>query len=244
MILRGREGQARAAQADASLLEQLPDVEANEQIGRLKGDLLAGEAQLEVLATQYGSNYPEYRRQLAENTARRARLATEMARIVGSVETQRRESERREVEIERAIETQRARLLESKEGRDDLAILAGDVKTAQSAYETAMQRYVVTQVDGRASQTNVALLSAAVVPTRVYRPNIGLNVALSVVVGLLLGIGVVIAMELADRRVRTIADLDWGADVPLLGTLGHWRPPEPLGLPSPGRAAEQPAGAT
>lgn len=244
MILRGREGQARAAADDESLLEQLPEVETSEQIGRLKGDLLAGEARLEVLATQYGSNYPEYRRQLAENTARRARIAAEMAKIVGSVEAQRRESERREVEIERAIAAQRARLLESREGRDDLAILAGDVKTAQSAYETAMQRYVVTQVDGRASQTNVALLSAAVVPTRVYRPNLRLNVALSLVVGVLLGIGVVIAMELADRRVRTIADLDWGAEVPLLGTLDRWRPPEPLGLPSPSRATEQPAGAS
>lgn len=243
MILRGREGQARAAANVESLLEQLPEVEASEQIGRLKGDLLEGEARLEVLATQYGSNYPEYRRQLAENAARRARIAAEMGKIVGSVEAQRRESERREAEIERAIETQRARLLESEEGRDELAILAGDVKTAQSAYETAMQRYVVTQVDGRASQTNVALLSAAVVPTRIYRPNIRLNVALSLVVGVLLGIGIVIAMELADRRVRTIADLDWGADVPLLGTLGSWRPPEPLGLPGPGRATEQPAGA-
>ncbi|HJR69761.1 MAG TPA: Wzz/FepE/Etk N-terminal domain-containing protein [Gammaproteobacteria bacterium] len=243
MILRDREGQARAAMHDESLLEQLPEVEASEQIGRLKGDLLEGEAQLEVLATQYGSNYPAYRRQVAENTARRQRIAAEMAKIVGSLEAQRRESERREVEIERAIEAQRALLLESEEGRDQLAILAGDVKTAQSAYETAMQRYVVTQVDGRASQTNVALLSAAVVPTRAYRPNLRLNVALSLVVGVLLGIGVVIAMELADRRVRTMADLDWGAEVPLLGTLGAWRPPDPLGLPGPGRATEQPEGA-
>jgi chain length determinant protein EpsF len=241
MILRGREGQARAAANVESLLEQLPEVEASEQIARLKGDLLEGEARLEVLATQYGSNYPEYRRQLAENTARRQRLAAEMGKIVGSVEAQRRESERREAEIERAIEAQRARLLESEEGRDELGILAGDVKTAQSAYETAMQRYVVTQVDGRASQTNVALLSAAVVPTRVYRPNLRLNIALSFVVGVLLGLGIVIAMELADRRVRTIADLDWGADVPLLGTLGSWRPPEPLGLPGPRGATEQPA---
>jgi len=243
MILQGREGQARSAANVESLLEQLPEVEASEQIARLKGDLLAGEARLEMLATQYGSNYPEYRRQLAENTSRRARIAAEMAKIVGSVEAQRRESERREVEIEHAIEAQRARLLESEEGRDELAILAGDVKTAQSAYETAMQRYVVTQVDGRASQTNVALLSAAAVPTQVYRPNLRLNVALSLVVGVLLGIGMVIAMELADRRVRTIADLDWGAEVPLLGTLGSWRPPVPLGLPAPG-ATRQHAGAS
>ena len=241
MVLLGRERQARAALSDESQLERLPEVEASEHVGRLKGDLLAGEARLEVLATQYGSNYPEYRRQVAENTARRQRLKAEIGKIVASIEAQRRQSELRETEIERAIEARRARLLESQERHDDLAILAGDVKTAQSAYETAMQRYVVTQVDGRASQTNVALLSAAVVPTRVYRPNIRLNVALSLVVGVLLGIGVVMAMELADRRVRTIADLDWGADIPLLGTLGAWRPPEPLRLAGPD---EQRAGAT
>ena len=143
-----------------------------------------------------------------------------------------------------AIDAQRARLLESKDGRDDLAVLAGDVETAQSAYETAMQRFVVTQVDGRASQSNVALLSAAAVPTRVYRPNTGLNIALSFVVGALLGIGVVIVLELGDRRVRTIADLDWGADVPLLGTLDPWRRSEPLRLPpGPSGSAALPAGA-
>ena len=243
MILRGRERQARDAVKDASLLEQLPEIAASEQVRRLKGDLLAGEARLEVLATQYGVNYPEYRRQVTENAARRQRLAAEVSKIVASMEAQRRESEAREGEIRTAIETQRARLLESKEGRDDLAVLAGDVKASQSAYETAMQRFVVTQVDGRASQTNVALLSAAVVPTRVYRPNTRLNILLSFVVGTLLGVGVVVALELADRRVRTIADLDWGADVPLLGTLDPWRPIEPLRLPGTSGRAALPAGA-
>jgi len=243
MILRGRERQARDAVKDASLLEQLPEIAASEQVRRLKGDLLAGEARLEVLGTQYGVNYPEYRRQVTENAARRQRLAAETSKIVASMEAQRRESEAREGEIRTAIDAQRARLLESKEGRDDLAVLAGDVKASQSAYETAMQRFVVTQVDGRASQTNVALLSAAVVPTRVYRPNTRLNMLLSFVVGTLLGVGVVVALELADRRVRTIADLDWGADVPLLGTLDAWRPIEPLRLPGPSGRAALPAGA-
>jgi len=243
MVLRGRERQARDAIKDATLLEQLPEIASNEQVRRLKGDLLAGEARLEVLATQYGPNYPEYRRQVTENAARRQRLTGETAKIVASIEAERRQSEVREGEIRAAIDAQRARLLEFKEGRDDLGVLAGDVKTAQSAYETAMQRFVVTQVDGRASQSNVALLSAAVVPTRVYRPNTRLNIALSLVVGALLGIGVVIALELGDRRVRTIADLDWGADVPLLGTLSPWRPAEPLRLPGTSGAAALPAGA-
>ena len=241
MILRGRERQARDAAQDGTLLEHVPDVEQNEQVRRLKGDLLAGEARLSVLATQYGVNYPEYQRQVAENAARRKRIADEMDRIVAAVAGQRRQSELHEAELQRAIEGQRTRLLKLNENRDDLAVLAGDVNAAQKAYETAMQRFVVTQVDGRASQANVALLSSAVAPTRPYRPNTRLNILLSFFVGTLLGVGVVVALELGDRRVRTITDIDLGPDVPVLGALDPWLPAEPLRLAGPSGEGGLPA---
>lgn len=233
MLLRGRERQAREAAQDGTLLEHVPDIESNEQIRRLKEDLLAGEAHLEVLATQYGVNYPEYQRQVAENNARKRTIATEMTRIVAAGTAARRQSELHESEIKYAIEEQRARLLKLGEGRDDLAVLAGDVKAAQTAYESAMQRFVVNQVDGRASQANVSLLSSAIAPTRPYRPNTRLNVLLSFFVGTLLAGGVVVALELGDRRVRTITDIDLGPDVPVLGALDPWLPAEPLRLAGP-----------
>jgi hypothetical protein len=60
----------------------------------------------------------------------------------------------------------------------------------------------------------------------------------------MLGIGIVILMEMFDRRVRSSTDLDNGWNVPLLAVLNAWQPAAnpPLGrssgtagaLPNPG----------
>jgi capsular polysaccharide biosynthesis protein len=107
-----------------------------------------------------------------------------------------------------------------------------------------MQRSVISQVEGRASQTNVALLNPAVAPRGPSHPKITLNIALSVVVGTMLGIGIVILTEVFDRRVRSPDDLGNEWNVPLLGVLnaGQSAGPPLLGrssgagraLPSPG----------
>jgi len=86
-------------------------------------------------------------------------------------------------------------------------VLTRDAGSAQRGYETAMQRYVVSQVESRASQTHVSVLNPAT--AHANRTGQGrLNVALSVVVGTMLGIGIVILLEMSDRRVRSRMDLD------------------------------------
>ena len=48
----------------------------------------------------------------------------------------------------------------------------------------------------------------------------------------MLGIGIVILMEMFDRRVRARNDLDNAWNVPLLGVLNAW---QPAGIPLLGR---------
>jgi capsular polysaccharide biosynthesis protein len=106
------------------------------------------------------------------------------------------------------------------------------VESAERAYDTAMQRHVVSQVESRASQTNVTVLNAAPVPGKPIQPKIRLNIALSAVVGIMLGIAVVLMMEMNDRRVRSRSDLD--LEIPLLMVLNTWRPAQRLLLGGPG----------
>jgi len=117
---------------------------------------------------------------------------------------------------------QRARLLELKDSRNEFTVLRRNVESAERAYDTAMQRHVVSQVESRASQTNVTVLNPAAVPGKPSLPKIPLNIALSVVVGTMLGIGMVVLMEMIDRRVRSRNDLN--LDVPLLVVLNAWQP--------------------
>jgi len=227
-----REQQARALRKQGASPDKLPDVLANAQVQKLNADLLHGEVKLQELSTQYGANYPQYERQLSENQSLREKLDAEMRKVVAGIENSKRQSRQREAELKGAMEAQRARLLELKEHRNELTVLARNVESAQRTYEAAMQRSVISQVEGRASQTNVALLNPAVAPRRPSYPKIVLNIALSVVVGTMLGMGMAILTELLDRRVRAPSDLDQGQNVPLLAVLNGQLP---AGYPLLGR---------
>jgi chain length determinant protein EpsF len=232
--LQSREQLAGGALSKGTAIDQLPDVSSNSQIQKLNADLLNGEARLQEMAAQYGVNYPLYQRQLAENNSRRQRLDAEMRKVIAGISSARRQNQERVGELKKAIAAQRARLLELKENRGELVVLTRDAESAQRGYETAMQRYVVSQVESRASQTHVSVLNPATAPRKSYRPRVGLNVALSVVVGTMLGIGIVILLEMSDRRVRSRMDLDVAPAVPVLGVLNAWKPSERLLLSGPG----------
>ena len=230
-----REQQARDFLKRGGSLDSLPDVLDNPFIQRLKTDLHQGEARLQELATQYGSNYPQYQRQVSENRSLRQKLDAEMKKVVAGIESSARQSRQRESDLRRAMTAQRARLLELKENRNEFTVLRRNVESAEKAYDTAMQRHVVSQVDSRANQTNVTVLNPAAVPGRPSQPKIALNIALSVVVGTMLGLGIVLLMEMSDRRVRSSRDLS--LDVPLLVVLNGWRPAGARLLGGPGGAA-------
>jgi chain length determinant protein EpsF len=220
----GREREARTYLQQGGAPEKLPDVLDNPFVQRLKADLLHGEARLREISAQYGSNYPLYQRQASENQSLRERLDAEMRKVAVAVEVGARESRQREADLTRALAAQRARLLGLKESRNEFTVLRRNVESAERAYDTAMQRSVVSQVDSRASQTNVTVLNPATVPATPYRPRVILNIVLSTAVGILLGLGAVILLEMLDRRVRSEDDLENGSDIPLLGVLHAWKP--------------------
>src|SRR5712664_4518092 len=162
----GREQQARKFLEHGGSPDRLPDVLDNPFIQKLKADLLHGEAKLQELATQYGPNHPQYQRQVSENQSLREKLDAEMRKVVAGMENSARQSRQREAELKEAMAAQRTRLLELKEHRNELTVLTRNVESAQRTYEAAMQRSVISQVESRASQTNVALLNPAVAPRR------------------------------------------------------------------------------
>ena len=216
-----------------SPLDHLPEVQASTHIQELNAKLLEEEAELEMLGSQYGPSHPTYRRQVAEVRSIRDQIDAGMQRVLATTENARLESEQQTETIETALTAQRERLLNLKESRDELTVLMRNVDTAQSAYDTALQRFVVSQVESRASQANVALLSAAVAPRKAHRPNLLLNVTAAVIIGTMLGLALVLVREISDRRVRLPAELVAEVNVPVLGELEAWTPEHKLQLTGP-----------
>jgi succinoglycan biosynthesis transport protein ExoP len=228
-----REQLARRAVETGSSLEALPSMRDDDGIQQLRAELREGEAKLQALSVKFGENHPDYRRQRAENQYLRSALATEMQKVAGLATGRREEGEQRAARVSAALAAQRARLLEQKQSRDGLAVLMRNVNTAQTAYDAAMQGFIGNQVESRANQGNATLLNAAAVPRRPHSPNIALNLALAAIVGLVLGIGLVMAREMTDRRVHSPLELAEATGAPVLGELLAWTPSGRLALAAP-----------
>jgi chain length determinant protein EpsF len=213
------EASSRQKYAKGAALENLPEVLTHPVVQGLKSDLARAEARLTEMGAYLGPAHPQYQRQQSEVRAIRAKLGSETAKIGSGIEATARQQAEREAELKNALAAQRTRVLNLKDSRNEVNMLARDVETAQRMYDAAMQRYVVNKVDSQARQTNIAVLTPAVAPTEAKSPKIALNLLLALAVGMMLGLSVVYMMETVDARVRSRGDLESELNLPLLVVL-------------------------
>jgi polysaccharide biosynthesis transport protein len=203
-------------------LEELPDILGNGLLQNMKADLVRAEGKLAQVAQRYGRNHPEYVSAAAEVQTLRSKLEAELATVKGSIDQAAQLSRQRAVEGQKALESQKHRILELKQQRDGLDVLSREVENAQHAYDAAMQRTSELSLTSRLDQTNIAILNPATPPLKAAGPKVLRNIVLSILAGMLLAAGTVLALELFDRRVRCSADLmelNEGGALPVLAEI-------------------------
>ena len=94
-----------------------------------------------------------------------------------------------------------------------------DVDNAQRAYDAVLQRLTQTSLESQTTQSNVNMLTQAVAPLRPSSPRVFLNTLLAAIGGTLLAIGLSLALELRDRRIRNLDDVVAALGLPVLGAL-------------------------
>jgi succinoglycan biosynthesis transport protein ExoP len=196
-----------------------PSVVNNQLIQGLKSELARAEAKLSNLGEREGKNYPEYQRAQAEVNSLRAKVNSEIGVTRQSLNNSFSAARQREGALRAALAAQKAKVLALNAERDGGAVLAREVEGAQKLYDQALQRYGQTRLEGHAGQTEVAVLSSAVIPSGPASPRLWMNLALAVFLGALLGIGLALLREMTDRRVRSAYDLVAVLGAPVLGVL-------------------------
>ena len=204
--------------------ETVAEVMQSPLINGLKADIARLDAKLQESSVTLGNNHPLIQRTQAELATLRAQLQRETARITTSINTTYEVGKQREAELRSALNQQKERVLTLNKQRDELNVLRNDVDTARRTYENLSQRASQTYIESQNSQSNSTLLNAASLPERPSAPRILLNVALSVFLGTLLGIGLAVLLELMNRRVRSTQDLIEILDLPVLGSIASSRP--------------------
>jgi uncharacterized protein involved in exopolysaccharide biosynthesis len=132
----------------------------------------------DVRSRQLGRNHPEYKRAIS-----------------------------REQAVARSLEEQKNLLLELKQQRDQLHVLAREVESNQRVYDSALEKFYQTSLESQFNLANVSILHEAVPPLEPSSPNPLLNYTSALLLGLMLGGFFAVLAEITDRRIRSAEDV-------------------------------------
>lgn len=215
--------------SNSKRLDENPDIMNNPLIVNMKAELSRAESKFAELSQRLDKNHPQYKAAQAELENMRHKLQTELQLASSSMGSAKNISQLRESELRGALAKQKARVLQLKQQRDQIATLQRDVESAQRALDLGMQRYSQTNMEGQANQTDVAILNPAIAPLKPSKPRVMLNVLIAVFAGTIFAIALALLAEMLDRRVRAPEDMVLGLELPVLGVLGkskskskHW----------------------
>ena len=126
------------------------------------------------------------------------------------------------------IEAQRAKVLAQRGKVSEAQQLAIDVSVLRDQVQNAAKRTAELQQEAESDETGLSFLGSAVAPSSPSFPKIPLLVLGAIALGISLGAGLSILVELLFRKVRGPADLEIPG-VPLLGmaSVAALTPPKP-----------------
>jgi chain length determinant protein EpsF len=219
--LTGVQGQTTDSQSKRqnAKSDTVAEVMQNPLINGLKADIARLEAKLTEGNINLGRNHPQTQRTEAELATLKAQLNGETRKITSSIETTYQVSKQREQQLQSALASQKVRVLALNKQRDELNVLRRDIESAQRAFELVSQRASQTNNESQTNQTNIAVLNPATAPSLPSKPKVLLNALVSIFLGTLLGVGLALMLELAQRRVRSAQDLVDALDLPVLGCI-------------------------
>ncbi|WP_077037339.1 chain length determinant protein EpsF [Pelomonas sp. KK5] len=213
------ESGSRQSAAAGSGSGNMQEVLNNSLIAGLKADLSRGDARLQELGARYGDAHPLVIEAKANNDELRKRLDAETRKITSGVGVSNSINQQRVAELRASLDAQRTKIQQMKTLRDESSVLVRDAENAQRAYDIVLQRLNQASLESQATQSNLSVLTSAVPPTTNSSPKVFLNAIVAVFVGVLLAIGVALALEFFDRRVRSADDVLSAIGVPVLGSV-------------------------
>jgi chain length determinant protein EpsF len=210
---------ASTRQGAAGNASQLSEVLSNGTVSGLKNDLSAAELKLQELSSRYGDKHPQVQEARAAVAQLRAKIARATSDVTGAIGVDARVSHAREAEIQAAVDAQRAKVLQLKETRDQVAVLQRDVDNAQRTYDTVYNRASQTNLESQNRQANATVISQATTPAMPSSPKVLSVIVLGFAAALALGIGTALLQEQFDKRMRTTSDAFDFLGLPVIGIM-------------------------
>ena len=211
------EAEARYQQAGASgaSTEALRNVAIN-NLRQRRAELAADYQQLMV---RFEPAYPTAKAIKSQIDQLDRSITREESRISGSLQADYREAQQRENALQAKVNQLKSSYLDLRRRSIQYNIYQQEVDTNRALYDGLLQRFKEIGVAGGVGINNVAVVDPADVPEKPSSPRLLLNLAISILAGLILGAGAALGLEQLDEAIADPAEVERRLGLPLLGSV-------------------------
>ena len=179
-------------------------------------DLQRQEAELISVYTEKHEKVKRVRSQIAPL---QAEFNRERKAILARINNDYNSARRRETLLQNDYAKQTGIVTEQASKSIEYNILKRDVDSNRQLYENMLQQLKESTVASAIRASNVRIVDPAKIPRGPYAPSLTANAALGLLFGLVMGAGVVVMRERADRTLQEPGDAQFWTHLPELGVI-------------------------
>ncbi|MEW6571212.1 MAG: polysaccharide biosynthesis tyrosine autokinase [Nitrospirota bacterium] len=196
-----------------------PVILNNSLIMGLKKEFASLEAEYSNLSKIYTPDYPKMKSLKSEMDAIQSRIDQEMSRIVNSLESDYNAALKKEENLTKAFNSQKRKVLSFQDTVAQYEVLRREVEVNKGLYNNLLQRHNELGVSASSSATNIQILDKATYPKSPFKPNVSFNILLSIIFGLMGGIGLAFLAEYFDNSIKDTDYIEKKINLPTLGMI-------------------------
>jgi uncharacterized protein involved in exopolysaccharide biosynthesis len=188
-------------------------------IQKLKAEASDLEVQKSKALKVYKDKHPEVLKLQAQIDQVAQKIDAEIRTMLRAVQTEYRVARAREETLLGNVNQLRKEGQELNEKEIQYLALQREADSNQQLYEAVLKRLKETGVTGGLETNNVSVIEEAPVPRAPIKPRKTINLIVSVLVGLFVGVGVALSIEYFDTTVKTPDDVERYLGLPVIGIV-------------------------
>ncbi len=211
-------------QARSENAHEIAPLVNNPLIKSLREQYAYAEAERAELSARFTSAYPDIQRLDARIAGLRSNIRAEERRLLTSIGTDFAQAQQRETLLRSQLQNQKALVANYAEKAIAFKIHQREVETTRALYEDLLRRMKEVEVTEAIRASNITLVDAPELPLTASSPNIPVNLALAVLLGIVGGLGLAFGQEYLDDSLKTPDDIERHLQLATLGTIPEFDP--------------------
>jgi polysaccharide biosynthesis transport protein len=217
-----KEAQYRIAQSGDP--ELISTIAPDSVLSMLRGQEADFKNQLALANAEYGPQYPRVIQLRDELAQTEKSLQKDMLDIRQRFRLQYQLSADTEHQLQGTFDQQKQRAYEMSAGLDQYGILKREVESGNDLYEDLVKKLKEAAVVAGLKAATVDVIDPARLPTSPVEPKTSLVLALSIIFGLGLGVGLAFTAESLDNLIRSPDEIETLTGLPFFGLIPHIKP--------------------